>query len=58
MKTANSKTVAPAQKKPFTLQGLFDKWFLPILFVGIGSVIAWALWRHRRRRVPVDQASA
>jgi hypothetical protein len=46
MKNAQSKAVAPVKKQPRTLQGFLDKWFLPVLFVGIGSVIVWALWRR------------
>jgi hypothetical protein len=46
MKNTQSKSVAPVKKQARTLQGLFDKWFLPVLFVGIGSLIVWALWRR------------
>jgi hypothetical protein len=50
MKTTTSKkpvAKAPATKKPpFTFQQFFDKWFLPVVFVAIGSLIAWAIWRH------------
>ena len=45
MKANTSRAAAPAKKQPRTLQGTFDKWFLPIVFVAIGGVIAWALWR-------------
>ena len=45
MKNASSRAVAPVKKLPWTFQGAIDKWFLPILFVAIGSVIAWALYR-------------
>jgi hypothetical protein len=46
--TPSKKTVAkaPPAKTPFTFQQLFDKWLLPVLFVAIGSVIVWAIWRH------------
>ena len=30
----------------FSIQRMFDKWFLPIVFVAIGSLIVWAIWRH------------
>ena len=51
MKTNTAKRpavkTAPAKKKvPWTFQQFFDKWLLPVLFVGIGSLIAWAIWRH------------
>ena len=46
MKNSQPKTVAPAKKQPRTLQGVIDKWFLPVLFVAIGGVIVWALWRR------------
>jgi len=45
MKASPPKKSAPAPKTPWTLQKFFDKWFLPVLFVGIGSVIVWSLWR-------------
>jgi hypothetical protein len=34
-----------AAKMTLTPRQLFDKWFLPFLFVAIGSVMGWALWR-------------
>ncbi len=37
---------APAKKLPFTFQRLFDKWLLPVVFVAIGSLFVWAIWRH------------
>jgi len=46
MKTNSPKATAPVKKAPLTLQKVFDKWFLPVVFVAIGSVIAWAIWRH------------
>jgi hypothetical protein len=49
MKTTPSKKTAakaPSAKTPFTFQRLFDTWLLPVLFVAIGSVIVWAIWRH------------
>ncbi len=50
MKNAPRKKPAPAKvpapKAPVTLQALYDKWFLPAVFVAIGSVMAWAVWRH------------
>jgi hypothetical protein len=46
MKTNSPKATATVKKTPLTLQKVFDKWFLPAVFVAIGSVIAWALWRH------------
>jgi hypothetical protein len=27
------------------MQKMVDKWFLPVLFVVVGGVIAWTLWR-------------
>jgi hypothetical protein len=27
------------------MQKFFDKWFLPFLFVLIGGVIVWTVWR-------------
>jgi hypothetical protein len=44
MKPNLPKKVAPAKKVPWTIQRLFDKWFLPSLLVAIGGVIVWALW--------------
>jgi len=48
MKSNQAKRVAPApaKKLPWTFQRFVDKWFLPFLFVAIGAVIAWAIWRH------------
>ncbi|MGC8642715.1 MAG: hypothetical protein ACP5XB_22890 [Isosphaeraceae bacterium] len=50
MKTTTSKKTAakapPVKKPPVTFQQLFDKWMLPVLFVAIGSLIVWAIWRH------------
>jgi hypothetical protein len=46
MKNSPSKAVAPSKPVPWTLQRFFDKWFLPVVFVGIGSLIVWAIWRH------------
>lgn len=45
MKNTSAKR-APAPKavtaaKPVTMQGVFDKWGLPVLFVVIGAVIVW-----------------
>ena len=37
---------APIKKLPFTFQRFFDKWLLPVLFVGISSLFVWAIWRH------------
>jgi hypothetical protein len=28
------------------MQKFLDKWFLPFLFVVIGGVIGWALWKR------------
>jgi hypothetical protein len=46
--TAKRSAVQPvaAKKPPMTLQRFFDKWFLPVVFVAIGSLIVWAIWRH------------
>jgi hypothetical protein len=46
MKTNPPKKVAPVKKQPWTLQRVFDKWFLPTLFAAIGCVIVWAVWRR------------
>jgi hypothetical protein len=50
MKTTPSKKTSvkapPAKAPPLTFQQLFDKWLLPVVFVAIGSVIVWAIWRH------------
>ena len=46
MKPNSPKATAPVKKAPRTLQQVFDKWFLPIVFVAIGSLMAWALWRR------------
>jgi hypothetical protein len=46
MRATQTKNIAPAQKAPFSIQRMFDKWFLPIVFVAIGSLIVWAIWRH------------
>ncbi len=46
MKTNSPKATAPVKKAPLTLQKVFDTWFLPVVFVAIGCVIAWAVWRH------------
>jgi hypothetical protein len=27
------------------MQRFFDKWFLPFLFVAIGGVLVWTMWR-------------
>jgi hypothetical protein len=27
------------------MQKFFDKWFLPVLFVLVGGIIVWTLWR-------------
>ena len=37
---------APVKKLPLTFQRLVDTWLLPVMFVAIGSVIVWAIWRH------------
>ncbi len=47
MKNTSPKKNAPVlEKAPFTIQGFLDKWFLPVVFVLIGGVIGWALWRR------------
>jgi hypothetical protein len=28
------------------MQKAFDKWFLPVLALAIGSLMVWALWRR------------
>jgi hypothetical protein len=35
-----------AEKAVPSMQKFFDKWTLPVLFVLIGGVIGWALWRR------------
>ena len=41
-----SRMPDPVQPKtPWTFQKFFDKWWLPVLFVAIGGVIGWSLWR-------------
>lgn len=33
-------------ERPFAaMQRLFDKWFLPVLFVLIGGVLVWTVWK-------------
>jgi len=46
MKTNSMKNVVAVKMATRTLQQFFDKWFLPVVFVAIGSLIVWALWRH------------
>jgi len=46
MKSNPTKKVVAVKMAPRTLQQFFDKWFLPVLFVAIGSLMVWALWRH------------
>jgi hypothetical protein len=36
----------PADWQAPPMQKFVDKWFLPFLFVAIGSLIAWSLWRR------------
>ncbi len=33
-----------AVKPSLTLMQQFEKWSLPVVFVAIGGVIAWAIW--------------
>ena len=33
------------QRLPWTFQRMFDKWLLPVIFVAIGSLMVWAVWR-------------
>jgi len=40
------KKAVAAKKPPWTFQAFFDKWFLPFLFVAIGSLMVWAIWRR------------
>jgi hypothetical protein len=37
---------APVKKPPLTIQRVVDTWLLPVLFVAIGCVMVWAIWRH------------
>jgi hypothetical protein len=46
MKSTQTKNIAPAKAEPWSIQRAFDKWFLPFVFVAIGGVIVWALWRQ------------
>jgi hypothetical protein len=46
--TASRKPVAkapPVKKPPATFQQFIDKWFLPVLFVAVGGVIFWGIFR-------------
>jgi hypothetical protein len=43
----NTSHGGPAVEKPATpMKAFFDKWFLPFLFVAIGSVMVWAVIRR------------
>jgi hypothetical protein len=42
------KANAPVKRLPWTFQRFFDKWFLPLVFVGIGGVFVWAIWHSSR----------
>lgn len=35
----------PGERSIDAMQRFLDKWFLPFLFVLIGAVIVWGLWR-------------
>jgi hypothetical protein len=45
MATNASKKVVPVKQTPWTFQKFVDKWLLPVVFVAIGSLMVWALWR-------------
>ena len=40
-----------AEKVVPSMQKFFDKWTLPVLFVLIGGVIGWALWKRLTNRI-------
>ena len=44
-KASPSKKTVTAKQPPKTAQQLFDKWLLPFLFVAIGIVIVWSIYR-------------
>jgi len=46
MRSNPPKKVVAVKMAPRTLQQFFDKWFLPVVFVAIGSLIVWAIVRH------------
>ncbi len=35
----------PGERLTSAMQKFVDKWFLPFLFVVIGGVIVWGVWR-------------
>jgi hypothetical protein len=41
----NSPSGIAAERLVVLVQKVFDKWFLPVVFVAIGSLMVWALWR-------------
>jgi hypothetical protein len=46
MSKSAPKKSAFAGQTHWVAANAFDKWFLPFVFVAIGCLIAWALWRH------------
>jgi hypothetical protein len=42
-KTPTKKPAPAVAVKPKTFQEQLEKWFLPFLFVAIGSIILWTL---------------
>ncbi len=46
MKKNAPQKSALAGQPHWVARNAFDKWFLPFVFVAIGCVIAWAVWRH------------
>ncbi len=43
--TSNSSGGTAAEQPSPIMQKFLDKWFLPFLFVVVGSIIVWTLWR-------------
>lgn len=41
----NSSSGNAAEKADPPMRKTFDKWFLPVVFVMIGSAMVWAIWR-------------
>ena len=45
---AKAKATAPVKQLPWSFQRLFDKWFLPLVFVAIGGVFVVGVWHSTR----------
>jgi hypothetical protein len=39
------KPVLNAKKPVLTFQQRVEKWFLPVVFVAIGAVMVWTVWK-------------